>query len=55
MAGGMTPFAARDQIHVLRRNNGHETAIAFHYQEVERGHRLDQNILLQSGDTVVVP
>jgi polysaccharide export outer membrane protein len=55
MAGGMTPFAARDQIHVLRRNNGRETAIAFHYQEVEHGHRLDQNILLQSGDTVVVP
>jgi len=33
----------------------HQTSIAFHYSDVERGRRLDQNILLQSGDTVVVP
>jgi polysaccharide biosynthesis/export protein len=55
MAGGTTPFAALNDIRVLRREGQHETAIRFRYAEVERGHDLSQNILLKSGDTVVVP
>jgi polysaccharide export outer membrane protein len=55
LAGGATPFASTNNIRVLRRTGDHQTSIAFHYGDVERGHRLDQNILLQSGDTVVVP
>jgi polysaccharide biosynthesis/export protein len=55
LAGGATPFANTNGIRVLRRNGDRQTSIAFHYGDVERGHRLDQNILLQSGDTVVVP
>ncbi len=55
LAGGATPFADTNSIRVLRRSGDHQTSIAFHYSDVERGRRLDQNILLQSGDTVVVP
>jgi polysaccharide export outer membrane protein len=55
MAGGATPYAATNSIRVLRRSGDHLTAIPFHYRQVTRGHKLDQNILLQSGDTVVVP
>jgi polysaccharide export outer membrane protein len=55
LAGGMTPFADSDSIRVLRRENGRQTAISFHYGDIEHGRRLEQNILLQSGDTVVVP
>jgi polysaccharide biosynthesis/export protein len=55
LAGGATPFANTNGIRILRRNAGHQTAIEFHYGAVEHGHKLDQNILLQSGDTVVVP
>ncbi|MDP8986448.1 MAG: polysaccharide biosynthesis/export family protein [Pseudomonadota bacterium] len=55
LAGGATPFADIDSIRILRRTGNHQAAIAFRYGEVQRGHRLDQNILLQSGDTVVVP
>jgi polysaccharide biosynthesis/export protein len=55
LAGGATPFANTNHIRVLRRAGDHELSIPFHYGEVERGRRLDQNILLQSGDTVVVP
>src|SRR5271167_1771327 len=55
LAGGATPFAETNKIRVLRRTGDHQTSIAFHYSDVERGRRLDQNILLQSGDTVVVP
>jgi polysaccharide biosynthesis/export protein len=55
LAGGATAFADTNGIRVLRRSGDHQTSIAFHYSDVERGRRLDQNILLQSGDTVVVP
>ena len=55
MAGGATPFAALNDIRILRRENGKQIAISFKYEEVERGRNLDQNILLKSGDTVVVP
>jgi len=55
LAGGATAFANTNAIRILRRGADHQSAIAFHYGDVERGHRLDQNILLQSGDTVVVP
>jgi polysaccharide export outer membrane protein len=55
LAGGVTPFADTKGIRVLRRSGDRQTAIAFHYHDIERGRKLDQNILLQSGDTVVVP
>jgi polysaccharide export outer membrane protein len=55
LAGGATPFANTNHIRVLRREGNHIRAIAFRYGDVQRGRRLDQNILLKSGDTVVVP
>jgi polysaccharide export outer membrane protein len=55
LAGGATSFAALNDIQILRRENGKQQAIAFRYGEVESGRRLEQNILLRSGDTVVVP
>jgi polysaccharide export outer membrane protein len=55
IAGGVTPFAAVNSIQVLRRVNGVQTAIPFKYSKVESGSSLDSNIILQSGDVVVVP
>ena len=55
LAGGATPFAALNDIQILRRENGSQTAIPFHYGDVEKGKSLQQNVLLRSGDTVVVP
>jgi polysaccharide export outer membrane protein len=55
LAGGATPFAEMNDIRVIRRENGQQTAIAFRYHDIERGRGLEQNILLHSGDTVVVP
>jgi polysaccharide export outer membrane protein len=55
LAGGLTPFADRDDIKILRRENGVERAIPFNYKEVQRGEHLEQNIILRSGDTVLVP
>jgi polysaccharide export outer membrane protein len=55
LAGGATPFANTDKIRVLHRDGSHQTSIRFRYSDVARGRNLDQNILLQSGDTVIVP
>ena len=55
LAGGATPFADTNGIRVLRRDGDRQSSIAFRYSDVERGRKLEQNILLQSGDTVVVP
>lgn len=55
LAGGTTAFAALNDIQILRRESGKQQAIAFRYGDVEGGRKLDQNILLRSGDTVVVP
>lgn len=55
LAGGGTPFADMDSIKVLRREGPRLIAIPFHYSAVERGRDLQQNIVLRSGDTVVVP
>jgi polysaccharide biosynthesis/export protein len=55
LAGGTTPFASINDIVILRRQNGEQKALHFHYSDVARGRELSQNVLLQSGDTVVVP
>ncbi len=55
LAGGATPFASTNKIRVLHRDGSHQTSVRFRYGDVARGRHLDQNILLQSGDTVIVP
>jgi len=55
LAGGMTPFADTKGVRVLRREGDHQTAIGFRYNDIVHGRKLDQNILLKNGDTVVVP
>ena len=55
MAGGTTPFAKLNDIRILRRTRDGQVAIKFRYEDVVRGRNLEQNILLQSGDVVVVP
>src|ERR1700720_1490267 len=55
LAGGATPFANTSKIRVLHRDGSHQTSIRFRYSDVVRGRNLDQNVLLESGDTVIVP
>ena len=55
-AGGLNAFADEKDIQVLRRDEaGNQRAISFNYAGVKRGKDLDSNILLRSGDVVVVP
>ena len=55
MAGGVTPFADADDIKILRRTKSGSIVMEFDYDEVISGERLDMNIILKAGDTVVVP
>lgn len=55
MAGGLNPFAAAGKIMVLRQEGGKTIKIPFDYNEVEKGQRLEENIVLKRGDVVVVP
>ena len=55
MAGGLTPFADRDAIKILRREGAAQRTIPFNYKQVQKGKALQQNILLQAGDTLIVP
>ena len=55
MAGGLTPFAAENDIKVLRRESGKDLVFPFRYSDVKKGEHLEQNIILKGGDVVVVP
>ena len=55
LAGGLTPYADRDGIRILRRVDGREEAIAFDYDAIVKGRRLEQNIRLRNGDVIVIP
>ncbi|MCP5138953.1 MAG: polysaccharide biosynthesis/export family protein [Chromatiales bacterium] len=55
MAGGTTPFAKLDEIKILRREGATQTATTFAYGDIANGKRLQQNIVLKPGDTVLVP
>jgi polysaccharide export outer membrane protein len=56
MAGGPTPFAVLNDIKILRRGpKGGQVALPFKFKAVQDGDKLEQNILLRAGDTVVVP
>ena len=55
LAGGFTPFANGRSIQILRRQDGREVTFSFDFRDVSRGRDLEQNIVLQSGDVVIVP
>jgi len=52
LAGGLTPYAKRSSITILRADG---SQLKFNYNDVVRGRRLEQNVVLQRGDTLIVP
>ena len=53
--GGLTDYAKRKKIYVLRTHDGKEYRLLFDYDAALRGERMELNIPLMPGDTVVVP
>lgn len=55
LAGGFKEFAKTGGIVIIREAEGSPSAIPVNYKGIEAGRDLAQNVLLLSGDTVVVP
>jgi polysaccharide export outer membrane protein len=54
-AGGLTDYAKRKKIYIIRTESGRDYRLDFNYDEAIKGERMDRNILLQPGDTLVIP
>jgi polysaccharide export outer membrane protein len=55
IAGGLNTYAKRNKIRIFRHGSNETTIFPFEYDEVVEGKRLEQNIYLRRGDTVVIP
>jgi len=53
--GGFTNFANTKKIYMFRMVNGKRVDFPFNYKDVIHGKKLDENVVLQAGDTIVVP
>lgn len=54
-AGGLTPFAKASKIIVMRASVNGPVTVRFDYKKVSSGQLLQSNVVLQPGDTVIVP
>lgn len=56
LAGGFQDFAKVNKIYILRRMpDGSQKMLRFNYKAVIKGRKIDENVRLEPGDTVVVP
>jgi len=55
LAGGFQEFARDEEMSIIRSAGAENFTFDFNYKEVIRGKKSEQNILLRSGDVVVVP
>lgn len=55
MAGGVTNFAKKDQVVLLRDVAGEQQRTVVSIKDIETGKNLDSNIRLWPGDTIIVP
>jgi polysaccharide biosynthesis/export protein len=54
-AGGLTDYAKRKKIYVLRHENGRDYQLPFDYEAALKGERMELNYPLMPGDTLVIP
>ncbi|MGB2712538.1 MAG: polysaccharide biosynthesis/export family protein [Vicinamibacterales bacterium] len=52
--GGLLEYADKENITIVRMENGKERRFKFNYKDVVKGKKTEQNIMLKPGDTVVV-
>ena len=55
LAGGVDKFADLNAIKVLRGSGKSQSTVPVNYNSLIKGQNLDSNILLNSGDTILVP
>jgi len=55
MVGGFADWANQKKIIIIRKENGKERRFTINYKKIIQGKDLDLNIILKSGDTIIVP
>jgi len=55
LAGGFTEWASKDEIILMRRENGKDVTIRVDYKDIVRGENLEQNVKIKADDTIIVP
>lgn len=55
LAGGFTQWASKDEIILLRSENGKEKIYRIDYKDITKGKDFSQNLKLQADDTIIVP
>ena len=54
LAGGLTEWADKGNVIILRLQDSKQTRIKFNYKKISKGKSLEENILLCPGDTIIV-
>ncbi len=54
-AGGVTEYAKKKKIYIMRTENGKQVKLPFNYDAVVKGEHMEQNIPVLPDDTIVVP
>jgi polysaccharide export outer membrane protein len=55
LAGGFTEWASKDEIILMRRENGKDATIRVDYKDIVKGENLEQNVKIKADDTIIVP
>lgn len=55
LAGGLNTFAEENNIIILRRNGEKQQIIPVHYARIKKGQSLESNVMLKSGDVIIIP
>jgi polysaccharide export outer membrane protein len=55
LAGGLSPYAEENNIVVLRRQGNRQDTFPVRYAGIKKGKDLETNIMLKSGDVIVIP
>jgi len=55
MAGGFTDWANQKKILIIRKEGGREKRMTVNYKKIVKGDAPESNIILKTGDTIIVP
>jgi len=55
LAGGLSPYAEENNIIVLRQQDSNQKVIPVNYADIKEGDDVSTNIILKSGDVIVIP
>ena len=55
LAGGFTEWASKKEIILLRVERGKQKIIRINYKNIIKGKDLDQNVVVKTDDTIIVP